>query len=143
RGARYRAHVEFLADDLLEGRDTGTRGYDVAARYVATELKAMGLEAGGESGTFYQKGPLPQSELVKGSVALTPARAMRRIDLVAREDYMQFGDPGRKETRVEAPVVFVGYGVTAPELGHDDYAGVDVRGKIVAFLVNAPARFPS
>jgi Peptidase family M28 len=143
RGARYRAHVEFLADDLLEGRDTGTRGYDLAARYVATELKAIGLEPGGDNSTFYQPVPLRESELVKGSVALTPARAMRRTDLVAREDYLQFGDPGRKETRVEAPVVFVGYGVTAPELGHDDYAGVDVRGKIVAFLANAPARFPS
>jgi hypothetical protein len=143
RGASYRAHVEFLADDLLEGRDTGTRGYDLAARYVATELMEMGLEPAGENGSWFQPVPLRESEAVKGSVSLVPARAMRPTELVPREDYMQFGDPARTETRVEAPVVFVGYGVTAPELDHDDYAGVDVKGKIVAFLTNAPARFPS
>ncbi len=143
RGVAYRAHVEFLADDLLEGRDTGTRGYDLAARYVAAEMKAMGLEPGGEGGTWYQPVPLRESRLLKGSVSLAGARAMRPVDLVAHEDYMQYGDAARTESRVEAPVVFVGYGVSAPELGHDDYAGVDVTGKIVAMLANAPARFPS
>jgi Zn-dependent M28 family amino/carboxypeptidase len=143
RGMAYRAHVEFLADDLLEGRDTGTRGYDLAARYVATEMKAMGVEAGGEDGSWFQPVPLRESRLVKGSVSLAGAGAMRRTDIVALEDYLQFGDATRTESRVEAPVVFVGYGVSAPELGHDDYAAVDVTGKIVAMLANAPAHFPS
>jgi Peptidase family M28/PA domain len=143
RGAAYRAHVEFLADDLLEGRDTGTRGYDLAARYVAAEMKAMGLEPGGEDGTWYQPVPLRESRLLKGSVSLAGPRAMRPAELTPLEDYIQFGDSARTESRVEAPVVFVGYGVSAPELGHDDYAGLDVRGKIVAMLANAPARFPS
>jgi hypothetical protein len=143
RGTSYRAHVEFLADDLLEGRDTGTRGYDLAARYVAAAMKAMGLEPGGENGSWYQPVPLRESRLLKGSVSLAGARAMRRVELVALEDYVQFGDTARTESRVEAPVVFVGYGVSAPELGHDDYAGVDVSGKIVAMLANAPREFPS
>ena len=143
RGTTYRAHVEFLADDLLEGRDTGTRGYDLAARYVATEMKVMGLEAGGEGGSWFQPVPLRESRLVKGSVSLAGAGAMRRTDIVALEDYLQFGDATRTESRVEAPVVFVGYGVSAPELAHDDYAAVDVTGKIVAMLANAPAHFPS
>ncbi len=145
RGSAFRAHVEFMADDLLEGRDTGTRGYDLAARYVASELKAMGLEPGGEGGSWFQPVPLRESRLLKGALSLAPVKggAAPRITLVAREDYLQFGDPVRTEARVEAPVVFAGFGITAPELDYDDYEGLDVRGKIVALMSNAPARFPS
>ncbi|HEY6554335.1 MAG TPA: M28 family metallopeptidase [Vicinamibacteria bacterium] len=143
RGSAVRAHVEFLADDHLEGRKSGTRGYEVAARYVAAQLKAMGLAPAGDEGTYFQQVPLQESVLERGEVSLTPTKGSSPIALVAGEDYLMSGDPATTEAAVEAPVVFAGFGITAPELDHDDYEGSDVRGKIVAVLSNAPARFPS
>ncbi len=143
RGSAVRAHVEFLADDLLEGRQPGTRGYEIAARYVASELRAMGLSPAGEGGSYFQPVPLIESTLREGTVSFTTRGESAPTALVAREDYLMSGDASRTESEVEAPVVFAGFGVTAPELDHDDYAGFDVKGKIVAILSNAPARFPS
>jgi hypothetical protein len=140
-GARFRADVEFLADDLLEGREAGTRGYDLAARYVATELEKLGLQPAGAAGTFYQEVPLVESRLLDGRLSLE--RSGQREELRMREDFLMRGDLRRTEARVSGPVVFVGYGVSAPALGHDDYADVDVRGKIVAVLPDAPERFSS
>ena len=140
-GARFRAHVEFLADDLLEGREAGTRGYDIAARYVATELETLGLEPAGAGGSFLQPVPLLESRLVEGSLGL--ARDGKSVDLVRGEDFLMRGDLRRTETRVSAPVVFAGYGVFAPALGHDDYGDVDVRGKVIALLPDSPERFSS
>jgi Peptidase family M28/PA domain len=142
RGDAFRAHVAFLADDLLEGRDTGSRGYDLAALYVASQLQAMGLEPAGAKGSWLQPVPLRQTRLLEGEVALEP-KGGPSIKLKPLEDYLQFGDPVRTESRVTAPVVFAGFGVTAPEMAYDDYAGLDARGKIVVVLFNAPPRFPS
>jgi hypothetical protein len=136
-----RAHVELLADDLLEGRLPGTRGYDLAAKYVATQLALAGLKPAGENDTFFQAVPLLESRLVKGTLAVRGK--VEPVSLVDRDDFFMVGDLHRTEARVEAPVVFVGFGVSAPDLQHDDYAGLDVRGKIVAILSNAPARFPT
>jgi hypothetical protein len=143
RGSAVRAHVQFLADDLLEGRQPGTRGYEIAARYVASELEGLGLRPGGEKGTYFQSVPLLESTLREGELSLTTKTATSPVSLVPREDYLMSGDALRLEAEVEAPVLFAGFGVTAPELHHDDYAGADVKGKIVAILPNAPARFPS
>ena len=140
-GRAVRAHVEFLADDLLEGRATATRGYEIAARYVAAQLELLGLRPAGENGSFLQPVPLLESRLVSGSVAiLGPTGA---VVLAHRQDFVMGADALRTESRVEAPVVFAGFGVTAPRQGQDDYAGLEVRGKIVALLSGAPARFPS
>lgn len=137
-----RAHVEMLADDLLEGRLPGTRGYDLAARYVATELALIGVKPAGDNGTFFQQVPLVESKLVSASLS---ARGVGSdaLTLVERTDFVMGGDVNRTEANVEAPVVFAGYGISAPDLQHDDYAGLDVRGKIVIVLSNAPARFPT
>jgi len=143
RGAAVMADVRFLADDLLEGRKPGTRGYELAAKYVAARLETMGLRPGGEDGGFFQPVPLRESRLVEGTLTVRP-RGGPPVALVLREDFLMSGDPVRTESRLEgAPVVFAGFGVTAPELDHDDYAGLDVAGKVVAALWNAPARFPS
>ncbi len=136
-----RAHVEFLADDLLEGRDTGTRGYDLAARYVATQLALAGIAPAGDAGSFFQRVPLLETRLVEGSISFASASGI--ATLVRNEDFIMTGDSLRAEAKVTAPVVFAGFGVTAPKLRYDDYAGLDVKGKIVAMLSNAPARFPS
>ncbi len=140
-GAAVRAHVEFLADDLLEGRDTGTRGYDLAARYVATQLSLLGIAPAGDDGTFFQQVPLLETSLLDGSLSFSDGSGTAA--LVRDQDFIMGGDSLRAEVEVTAPVVFVGFGVTAPKQQYDDYAGVDVKGKVVAMLSNAPARFPS
>ena len=140
RPGALRAHMAFLADDLLEGRGTGTRGYDIAARYVAAQLEAAGLEPGTKAG-WLQPVPLRRAELMaeRSGMEIIAADGTRTAmalfdDVIIRPDM-------RGTTDVEAPLVFVGYGVTAPELGHDDYRSIDARGKIVAFFGDAPSSF--
>jgi hypothetical protein len=140
-GRAVRAHVEFLADDLLEGRATATRGYEIAARYVAAQLALEGLKPAGDASSFLQQVPLVESRLASGSFALEGPSGRRTLEL--RRDFLMAADASRAETSAEAPVVFAGFGVTAPRQGHDDYAGLDVKGKIVAVLANAPERLPS
>lgn len=137
-----RAHIRFLADDLLEGRGTGTRGYQLAANYVAAHFEALGLEPAGADGTYFQAVPLRKVDVVPSESSLTLVRGDQSQVLKYAEDYLMEGEFLRKNVSTAAPVVFVGFGVTAPELEYNDYAGVDVRGKIVAQLFGAPASFP-
>jgi hypothetical protein len=136
RPQAIRAHMRFLADDLLEGRRTATRGYDLAAKYVAAHFEALGLEPAGTGGSYFQPVPLVEMTTVEPECSLTLLREGRKIPLSYGEDFFTGAVPG--ETSVTAPVVFVGFGVTAPELGYDDYAGIDVKGKIVVRVSGAP-----
>ena len=138
-----RAHMEFLADDLLEGRGTGTRGFQLAANYVRAQFEEMGLKPAGVDGSYFQNVPFRKIELLRDQCSLTLRRNGQEQKLVMDRDYVMSGDPLRTDTRAEAPVVFAGYGVTAPKFNYDDYAGVDVRGKIVAAIYGAPPSFPS
>ena len=144
RPEAIRGHMRFLADDLLEGRGAGTRGYDIAAEYVASQFEAAGLEPAGVNGTYFQPVPLRKSLAVEPECSLTlELPGKKTTTLKFGEHYVVRAEslvPDRSE--VTAPVVFVGFGVTAPELGYDDYAGVDVKGKIVAMLSGAPEAFP-
>src|SRR5262249_24538434 len=133
-----RADIKFLASDLLEGRGTGQRGGDVAAEYIATQFELAGLKPRGDNGTFMQKVPLiglttqPESTL-KVMPANGEAISLRYLD-----DFVANALSLKSEETIHAPVVFVGYGVRAPEFQWDDYAGVDVKGKVVLCLVNDP-----
>lgn len=138
RPERIRAGMRFLADDLLEGRGTGTRGYEIAAKYVASEFEGIGLEPAGENGTYFQGVPFRQGHVDEAKTSLTLVGNGKEEKLVLRENYVTFADPGRTVSEVAAPVVFVGDGVTAPELGYDDYKGIDAKGKIAAFVYTAP-----
>src|SRR5437588_1274262 len=149
RAEQIRAHIRFLADSLLQGRAPGTPGYDIAARYVATELEGMGLHPA-VSGKWYQPVPLEKAvtDEAASSFALTVNGKQHR--LTDANDYMLstwFATPAGKDTKaesdVDAPIVFVGFGVTAPDQKYDDYAAVDVRGKIIATIYGAPSSFPS
>ena len=141
RPQAIRAHMRFLADDLLEGRRTATRGYDIAARYVSARFEELGLEPAGTAGSFVQPVPMLQMTTLGEESSLTLHRDGREIELELGPDFLVRAS--EEETTFSAPVVFAGYGVTAPELGYDDYEGLDVKGKIVAMLVGSPSTFPN
>src|SRR5206468_3189262 len=123
------AHMRFLADDLLEGRETGTRGFDIAAEYVSAQFSAMGLAVSMQPIAFRSSIIREQSMRVNGT------------ELVARKDFVI--SPAYDTAVIDAsgPVALAGYGIVAPDAGHDDYKLVDVRGRIVMVLSGAPASF--
>jgi Zn-dependent M28 family amino/carboxypeptidase len=129
-----RAHLEFLADDALEGRAPGTRGGELAAKYIATQFARLGLEPAGDSGTYFQRVPIialtPRPSLAVAGGAATP--------LAWKGDYVMWSMRNDSTVRTTADAVFVGYGIVAPELGWNDYEGADVKGKIVITVVNDP-----
>lgn len=132
-----KAHMTFLADDAMEGREAGTRGYDIAANYVAAQYALLGVKPAGDAGSYQQHVPLlayrPSGE---GSVTLTGANG--QVALKYGEDYLPTAQAQAADVNVDAPLVFVGFGVVDPSRGRDDYAGLDVKGKIVVMLTGAP-----
>ncbi len=139
RAAAISSRIRFLSDDLLEGRFTGTRGHEIAARYVASELQSMGAEPGGEGGTFLQAVPMrgAMKDATKTSLVVhSPGKPDTSFKL--DEDFVMLSDMRTANVDVAAPLIFVGYGVTAPEYGYDDLAGVDVKGKIAVVFSGAP-----
>jgi peptidase M28-like protein len=139
----FGAHMAFLADDLLEGRGTGTRGQELAARYIAAQFEAMGLAPAGASGTFYQRVPLREITVVPEKCAVNLIENGNSVNLKWGDDFINLGNALKEDSEVEAPVVFVGYGVATPDGSYDDYGGIDVKGKIVALLSGAPPSLPS
>lgn len=137
---RLEAHVRFLASDALEGRMTGTQAYRVAAEYVASQFRSIGLEPAGTDG-YFQDVPYASAmiDTRHSSVRLFRGKSARTLGW--QKDWIAEADVLRAQSGVRALAVFVGYGIEAPELGHDDYAGLDVRGKIVVMLDRAPKTF--
>jgi hypothetical protein len=138
RPEAIRADMRFLSDDALEGRGTGTRGYDIAAKFMATQFESLGLQPTGDHGSYFQSVPLRLAKPDETKTTLVLSRSGKDETLTFRKDYISHGNPVLPETSVEAPVVFVGDGVTAPTQNYDDYQGIDAKGKIVAFLFGAP-----
>lgn len=137
--AALRAHLAFLADDRLEGRDTGSRGHEIAALYAASRLAEYGLLPGnGES--WEQRIRFLSARRLSSSIALRSRGGARRLDW--KTDYLASPSVAHAKVDLTAPVVFAGYGVEAPELGRDDYAAVDARGKLVLVFLGAPPSFP-
>ncbi|MCZ6754894.1 MAG: M20/M25/M40 family metallo-hydrolase [Gemmatimonadetes bacterium] len=130
------AALEFLSDDALEGRAPGTRGGDLAAKYIAAEFRQVGLEPAGDDGTFFHRVPIISLTPDPTLSLLLPGRSARRLRYP--EDYVLWSMRDKQVIEARSSVVFVGYGVVAPEYQWDDYAGVDVTGKIVLTLVNDP-----
>ncbi|HXW91615.1 MAG TPA: M28 family metallopeptidase [Terriglobales bacterium] len=137
------AHMRFLSDALLEGRGTGERGHEIAARYVASELEAIGLAPAGVNGTWFQPLQLRKAELIPEQTSFELVRDGKSTMLVRDRDYIIYANLLQTDATVNAGAVFVGYGVTAPEFQYDDYSGADVKGKVAVVLRGAPARFPS
>lgn len=150
RPEQIRGHIRFLADSLLRGRAPGTPGYDIAAHYVATELEGTGLHPG-VTGSWFQSVPLEKAVTDASASSLTLTLNGKEQKLTDAKDCVLstwFASPAaREDTKAEsdvsAPLVFVGFGVSAPDQKYDDYAGVDAHGKIVVEIYGAPAAFPS
>ena len=140
---RLRAHIEFLADDLMLGRQPGSDGYNIAANYVASQFRQMGLLPAGNEDSFFQQVPLRQAFLEPGSAEMVFKRGEETIPLVFVEQFFMGPSLVHTSSDLEAGLVFVGYGIDAPELDHHDYAGIDVKGKVVVSLAGQPQDFPS
>ncbi|UNK48297.1 M28 family metallopeptidase [Lysobacter sp. S4-A87] len=138
---RIEADVRFLADDLLEGREAGTRGYDVASLYVAQRMRALGLAPAGDDGSYFQRVPMLRGVIQAEGNELVINRDGQGRALVFGEEFLPNVNYNEADAHVEAQAVFVGQGVHAPELDHDDFAGVDVKGRIAVLFNGAPARF--
>jgi Zn-dependent M28 family amino/carboxypeptidase len=134
RGDEIAAHVQFLAEDLLEGRAPSTRGGELAAKYLAAQLASLGLEPGASDGTFFQQVPIVET-LVDPSFTLTAGPGAPFAYL---EDVIAGSGVQQPQVRVAGDIVFVGHGIVAPEYNWNDYAGVDMKGKIALVMVNDP-----
>ncbi len=141
--AAMRAHVKFLSSDLLEGRGPGSRGDRLARKYLAAQLEALGLRPGAPGGGWQQKVPLV-GIASKVPDTMTFTAGARSLVLRTREDYIAGAGTQAPTAGVEnAGIVFVGYGIVAPEYGWDDFKDVDVRGKVVLVMNSDPAKDPN
>src|SRR6202161_4261717 len=134
---KIRAHVRFLASDLLEGRGPGTRGGQLAAEYMATQFALGGLRPAGDNGTYFQSVPFMavHTDADKTSFTFVPAKGAP-IPLKYGQDYVVKDQTGAPSVDLDAPIVFAGYGIDAPEYKWNDFQGVDVKGKILLVIVN-------
>jgi Zn-dependent M28 family amino/carboxypeptidase len=138
RAGAIEAHIRFLADDLMEGRAAGERGYDLAANYVEAQYRLIGLEPGGMDGY--------RAEVALQTITADPEAARFEIDgeaLTTGDDFIVSASAHHDASAVTAEAVFAGYGLIAPQLGLDDYEGLDVEGKIVVILAGVPDGAPS
>ncbi len=137
-----RAHMEVLAADDMEGREAGTAGYDRAAAYVVKQFEQLGFKPAGTDG-YYQAIPFLRSVLDGDTASLSMTIDETTSDLAYLEDFLVYGDYNQVNINADGELVYVGYGVTAPELDYDDYADIDVSGKIIVYQSGAPANFPN
>lgn len=139
----YKAHVQYLADDKLQGRLPGTPGYQMAVDYVIAKLKKAGVEPAGENDGYTQKVQLRRAFTDAGATMQLQSATGQVVDLVEGQDFSLYPNPEAFGTAVSAvPLVFAGYGISAPGLGYDDYFGLDVKGKVVVVTREAPRQFP-
>ena len=136
---KLRAWVKYLSDDLLEGRGTGARGGFLAAKFIASEFEEIGLEPAGPQRSYFQLVPMfsvktdPETKLV-----IKSSTDEKKEEFKFAEDFVASTDLEQPEIAVNNDIVFVGHGINAPELNWNDYAGLDVKGKIVMMMVNDP-----
>src|SRR6202162_1033320 len=135
---KIRAHVKFLSSDLLEGRGMGQRGSDIAAEYIATQFALDGLKPAGDQGTYFQEVPMVSvSTLPDTTVSLVP-KSGEPQQLKNLDDFVIHNETQTEVVDIDAPIVFVGYGLTAPVYKRDDIKGVDLKGKVALLFVNEP-----
>ena len=140
--AAMRGHVGFLASDEMKGREAGTPEYDIAARYVAAQFETMGLKPAGAKDSFIQPVPLVTFRAAdQGSISLINGTTETKLEFGV--DYLPGTNPLAPQLKLDAPLVFAGFGIVAPDFKRDDYAGLDLKGKIVVLLAGAPTTLPT
>ncbi|PYQ20282.1 MAG: peptidase M28 [Acidobacteria bacterium] len=143
RPERLTMDVRFLASDLLEGRSPATRGDQLARAYIAGRLEGMGLQPGAPGGSWQQVFDMVGINTTSPETVRF-ARGSEGVDLRVHEDYIAFSGAAQPEVRLEAAeVVFVGYGIVAPEYQWDDFKGADLRGKVLLVMNNDPEDDPA
>lgn len=134
-----RAYDKYLSDDLLEGRYPGRRGGELAAKYIASQFESYGLQPGGDKGTYFQQVDFTsvKADPIKTAFTLVPTKGAP-IKLRFADDFVVFNEQLTPSVAINAPIVWVGHGITAPEFQWDDFAGIDVQGKVILCFVNDP-----
>jgi hypothetical protein len=136
---RIRAHVKFLSSDFLEGRGTGQRGGDIAAEYIGTEFALYGLKPAGDDGTFFQNVPMVSVQTLPATTFKLVPKSGEALTLKNLDDFVVNNESQTETADIDAPIVFVGFGITAPEYNWDDYKGVDLKDKVALLFVNEPS----
>ena len=139
-GQRWWSHIQFLASDDLQGRDTGTEGHLKAARYIASEYERAGLKPAGTNG-YIQPVPFNVQQIVENQSSLALVRKGKVEPLVLGDD-ATLGLRGDIQPDTDAGLVFAGYALKVPEKNYDDLAGLDLKGKIVVYLAGGPSSIP-
>ncbi len=137
------SHLTFLADDLLEGRDTGSRGHEIASKYIAQQFQALGLVGAAKDGSYFQRVPLRKAQLVPGSAKLAFSFADNALTLNYPQQFFTGPNVQNTSVNLQGDMVFVGYGLVSDVFGLNDYANLDVKGKVVVMLTGVPAFLPS
>jgi hypothetical protein len=138
-GKRMLENIRVLSSDEFEGRGPATKGETLATNFIVEKFKALGLKPGNPDGTYFQPVPLVGIQTdPKAQMVFTQDSTGQRETLTFADDFVAWTKHVEPEVRVNADMIFVGYGVVAPEYQWDDFKGVDVRGKVIVVLVNDP-----
>jgi Zn-dependent M28 family amino/carboxypeptidase len=139
---KLRSHVKYLADDLLEGRGPGSRGGMLAAKYIAAQFEALGLEPAAADRSFFQQVQMIGTR-TDPSTKLTVKSDAASAEFKFGDEFVAGTDLEPAEIPINSEIIFAGYGVSAPENNWDDFKGLDVRGKVLMIMVNDPPATPS
>jgi Zn-dependent M28 family amino/carboxypeptidase len=139
-GQAWWAHIKTFADDSMEGRLTGSEGYQRAAKYVVSQFDAMGLKPAGTNG-YYQPVNFDVTRVIAGSSSMALLVDGRKEPLVLGQDAI-LGSRGTQPKSISAPLVFIGYGLHLPEANYDDFASASLKGKIAVYINGGPADLP-
>jgi Zn-dependent M28 family amino/carboxypeptidase len=135
---KIRAHVKLLASNPLEGRGAGQRGGDGAAEYIATQFASYGLNPAGENGTYFQDVPMVEVKTLGETSFNFVTTNLETLTIRNLDDFVTNNESQTEAAYIDAPIVFVGYGINAPEYNWDDYKGIDLKGKVALLFVNEP-----
>ena len=136
--ARIKGTVKYLSSDALEGRGTGQKGGDEAANWIAEQFKAFGLKPAGANGTYFQDVPMVGLRTLPSTTfEFVPANGAP-VELKNLDDFVTSNETQTESVNIDAPIVYVGYGITSPENKWDDYKGYDLKGKVALLFVSEP-----
>src|SRR5882757_2252647 len=136
---RIGAHVKYLSSDDLEGRGTGQRGGDAAADYIGKQFASYGLKPAGDNGTFFQEVPMVGVKTLPESTFKFVEASGKSFEAKNLTEFVTNNESQTGTADIDAPIVFVGYGIKAPEYQWDDYKNVDLHGKVALLFVNEPS----